>query len=259
MPLIVDDLGRFDGTSCRDASSAEFTNWVRDRLDGRDLLVPGGTELDSERFLAVASLHEVLDDNGKDRLRQVVRLMLSDAVHNAAAWTATGTLQLLRLVEVFFRDSLARAETAAEVVTLIENTSDSEVHASALRALVGLGGAGLPAPFWRRHYRGAATVPPILEALSRNSLSEAFEFLSNCDASPQLRASLMALVPTWRAQYGQPAVTSAVRRYERRLPVEVTRAVSGALGVEIPSLRVFRNPQRTIEPVARIRHELALA
>jgi len=257
MPIVTAPDGSIDLNSVRTSTDAELAAWIRARLLGTDLVIPGGTTIDEDRHLAVSIVHDRLELEHQRRIRTAILSLLDQVVrHDEREWTDGAEALLFRLVEVLLRQSADQPIAARRLMEFINNAPSELPARRALQALAGLD-FQLPEAFWRCQYRNTTFAPAVLEGLGKQNIRVALTFLAQIEWTPIIDAALSTLLPTWAERNGRKELESAFFATEHTFDEHRRCLLRKQLSLPCANrLRLFDDLERTYKPLTTISYEV---
>jgi len=202
----------------------ELLDWVRNRLQGRDLSSAGSghDDLDMPHFL-IASLYSRVDHAARVNLQEIVVDFIRDLARNPSSeWRSSAGGELLMLADPILLDRVA-THGKAEIGENLRKIADaaplnSNLRFRALQAIVTVR-CREHRDYWISQYRagGDAYLPIVLEGLANLDVKEPFEWLVGLEWTDDLERAVSALLPGLLDEYGSGSVTSVLSGILKRL------------------------------------------
>ncbi|HLG14950.1 MAG TPA: SpoIIE family protein phosphatase [Blastocatellia bacterium] len=218
----VSEHGDISIESVEALSRQDLSEWVHDRLHGRDVTVPGDRGGMPHYLLAL--IYPKLDRATREDLQLIVMEFLRDLVRNGASeWSGEAGDELLMLVEPVLGQSPRRDEAvdlllgAAKSGRLRTNT-DPDLHHRALQVLVELHHRA-ERSFWQRQFElgGPPYAPTALEGLSLVDASAALKWLTSIRWNEAVEDAIIGLLPSLLEDYGAAKITSLLENVWSKL------------------------------------------
>jgi two-component system NtrC family response regulator/two-component system response regulator HydG/two-component system response regulator AtoC len=213
----VNALGELDLASVDALSGADLGEWIRDRLQGRDLSVPSDPRNGQMPHYLLSLVYPKLSRQVREDFQFIVVDFVRDVVRRRdASWQGEPADELLMLLNSLL-PSFSDKAVALELLLEIVEGADSPDHTHfdlrfrALQGVITLGHR-TDAGFWLRQLQagGDRYYPVFLEGLSLVGVSVLFESLARMKWTQQLSDAVVAILPNLLEEYGAGKVGTVI-------------------------------------------------
>jgi RNA polymerase sigma factor (sigma-70 family) len=211
LPRVADD-GSIDISSVNEMKSEDISEWLRTRLQGRDLGFSGGNKGDDSPHYLVAVLYPRLERATRFDIEAAVVSFLRDlATNQNSEWLGKPGTELFMLSDPVLVNSTQREiviDTLLGLANRMSPRTEPNLHLKSLQALVAMRHRA-SRQFWQEQFKlgGEAYTPTILGGLRLVDLSTVIDWMGETAWSEGVEAAIVGILPILLEEYGTAKVT----------------------------------------------------